>query len=113
MQKLINAVAKDYIESSNGRGELQKYLDLQKSPGWKVHQSILVMLGNLLSSEVLTKQFQKLDSNEKLVRLEAYSNVAEVISFLLNPMPTLNNIAKIVRHNKQMQATTTGASERS
>lgn len=104
MKKIIASVAKDFLVTDTGRDALKNYADLQRHPGWKVHQAFLAEFGNRISNEVLTGGFQKLDANDRLVRLEAYSMLSEALKFLLQPMPTFNQAAKIIRHNKQMEA---------
>ena len=105
MKKLIQSVVKGFFETDTGRDALVKYSDMTRTPGWQVYQAFLIEFGNRISNEVLTGQFQKLDANDKLVRLEAYSMVSETIKFLLSPMAQFNQAAKIIRHNKEMEAT--------
>jgi len=108
VKKLISSVVRQFLESDTGRDALVKYSDMTRSPGWKVYQAFLIEFGNRISNEVLTGNFQKLEANDKLVRLEAYSMVSETIKFLLSPIGAFNQAAKIIRHNKQMEASLKG-----
>lgn len=105
MNKILTSIAQAFIESEDGREALKHYIDLKQHRGWKTHQAFLLEMGNRLSNEVLTRKFQSMEANNKLVRLEAYSMVSEVIKFLLNPVATLTNINKVKAHNIKMGAT--------
>jgi len=104
LKKLIQSVVKQFLESDNGRDALVKYGDMQRTPGWQTYQAFLLELGNCISNEVLTPSFQKLGTNDKLVKLEAYSMTREAIRFLVNPFYGFNKSAGIIRHNKKMEA---------
>lgn len=83
MKKILRKVVADYVSSTEGREELKKYFDMTTHNGWNAHQSLLAHIGNSLATEVISPEFRKLDPDERLVRLSAYSMVGEVVRFLL------------------------------
>lgn len=103
MQKILARIAETYVQTEDGRNGLVKYFDMKAHPGWKVHQSFLVHMGSLLADEVLTRQFQKLETEERLSKLAAYSMVSEIIKFLIDPTKVLEKMAGIAKHNIQAE----------
>ena len=108
MQKLITKIVEAYVKTEQGRQDLVKYFELKTHPGWKIHQAFLIHLGSHLANESMSREFQKLDANERLQRLGAYSMVNEIIKFLLDPARQLERATGIIKHNLAMGATRKG-----
>jgi hypothetical protein len=68
---------------------------MAQHPGWKVHQEILAHMGNMLAEDVLGRKFRSLEDHQKLVRMEAYSMVSEVLKFLLTLPANVNKAIKL------------------
>lgn len=102
MQTIINQVAKMYADTEEGHEELKHYIDMTKHRGWKVHQSFLINMGSLMADAVLSKKFRKKTEHNKLVDIEAYGKVNEILRFLLNPTLPMQKQARLRKHNQNM-----------
>jgi len=100
MNKIIHRVLSGYLASEEGRNALQQIHILREHPGWSKYQTILVELGNYIANAAISKDFQKLDDKAKLIRLEAYSMMSDFIKFAINPVPNIERIAMIKKHNQ-------------
>jgi hypothetical protein len=104
MQNTINAVASKFLLSEVGKGVVDDFYRMQKDPGWKFMQMFVAELGNHISNETLSRRFQKLDNEEKLIQLAAYSKVSTLLKFFLNPVARFEALAKRKQHSSQMGA---------
>lgn len=76
---------------------------MKTDPGWKFMQMFVAELGNHISNETLSRRFQKLDNEEKLIQLAAYSKISTLLKFFLDPVARFEALAKRLRHEKQLQ----------
>ncbi len=83
-----------------------QYLDLQKHPGWKVHESILISIANTISQSMLSEEYTKLSALEKDAQQRGYFISKEIIDFLLDPLKGAKKHAVLMQHNKKMKETT-------
>ena len=67
-------------------------------------QGMVAELGNHISNEVLSRRFQKLPSDEKLIQLAAYAKVSTLLKFFLNPIARVEALAKRKRYSDSIGA---------
>jgi len=99
MQATINAVATKFLQSDIGREVVNDFYRMKKDPGWKFFHYFVAELGNHISNEVLSRRFQGLDNEEKLIQLAAYSRVNVLLKFFYNPVERFEELAKRKRFN--------------
>jgi hypothetical protein len=102
MQNTINTVAEKFLQSEVGKEVLNDFLRMRKDTGWRFMQTFIVELGNHLANEVLSRRFQTIPDDQKLIRLAAYSDISVLLKFLASPSSTFERMANIREHNKQM-----------
>lgn len=100
MQNTINKVAQEWLSTDTGKEVVDEFYRLKREKGWRFMQGFVIELGNSLSNEVLSRKFQKQDDKTKLVKLEAYSMVSDVLKFFADPTVTFGKIQKMKQHNK-------------
>ena len=103
MQNTINAVAIKFLQSEVGKEVVNDFYRMKQNPGWKFMDLFVAELGNHISNEVLSRRFQKQDSEEKLIQLAAYSRVSTLLKFFLNPVARFEALAKRKRHADNIQ----------
>jgi hypothetical protein len=104
MQTIINQIAKMYSQTEDGQRELKHYINMKQHPGWKAHQSLLINMGSYMAAAVLSKGFRRKTDQHKLIDIEAYGKVNEIIRFLLNPTKPIEAQSKIRKHNLKAEA---------
>ena len=112
MEHFIGLIADKFMSSEQDSQALAHYVDMTKSKGWKVHQDILNLLVGLISEDLLSSKFTKLDAVEKDVKQRAYAEVVTMVRFLLYPLARIQRVGRIQRHNKAMEETLTGSTMR-
>jgi hypothetical protein len=100
MNKIIHRVLAGYLASKEGQEALRHIAIMKDHPGWNKYQTILMEMGNYLANAAISKEFQKLDDKDKLIRLEAYSMMSDFIKFAINPLPNIERIIAIQKHNE-------------
>jgi hypothetical protein len=111
IEKIVREMSKGF-GSEQGRSMYEKYKELRKQEGWKVHQGLIIQVANELSQYLLSKEFTYLDKEEKDARQRAIYISKEIIDFLLDPVAGLDRHNAINIHNKRMEATVKGATRR-
>jgi len=109
ISKILHRMSVELGRTDQGQQEAQKYHLLKDHPGWKVHQSMLIALGNNISLYMLSRDFTALDKEEKDAQQRAFYYTKEIIDFLLNPLEGANKMAAIERHNKKQSGATAGS----
>lgn len=95
MKKICKGIVEMYLGTMEGEERLKHYFDMTTHPGWAVHSELLAHMGNMLATTLLSKKFRDVKPEEKLVRLEAYSMVGEVLRFLLALPAHVNQSIKL------------------
>ena len=111
MKKEFNQVIDLYMKSEDGQREITNLYKLMQYPEWKTFQTILLNLGNRLADTAVSKKFQELPADERLLELAAISKTAELIKCLLNPWARVEQHAKIKAHNRLMSVKPTGTAQ--
>lgn len=111
ISKMLHKLSLELWRTEQGQQELQKYNLLKDHPGWKVHQSMLIALGNNVSLYMLSRDYTALDKEEKDAQQRAFYYTKEIIDFLLNPLEGANKMAAIERHNKKQLGATKGSNQ--
>ena len=83
---LLSRISKYLLLSDEGKQSFNKYDALRTHESWKVHQALLVLIMNEISTYMLSKGFTQLEQSEKDVQQRAFYVVKEVIDFMLNPL---------------------------
>ena len=104
--KILSNVSRGF-GTDEGQQALNKYNELQKYDGWKIHQGLLVQIANELVLTLLTKGFTELSKEDKDVQQRAIFISKEIIDFLLNPETALNKLNAIKLHNQKLEANLT------
>lgn len=105
IKKLLHEISVEFIKTEEGNRMGANYLDLQKHPGWQVHENLLISIANAISYDMLSEKYTKLSPVDKDAQQRGYFIGKEIINFLLNPMKGAQKQAAISQHNKKMEAT--------
>jgi len=110
--KILRQLSIKILQSEENRNAYLKYDAMRKTDGWVVHQGFIIEIANKLSEYMLSKEFTKLDMQEKDAQQRGLYVAKEIIDFLLNPLKGAEKHADIVRHNKKMGATLKGSNRK-
>jgi hypothetical protein len=106
IKALLHKISLEFLQSEEGNRLGVEYLDMQKHPGWKVHESILISVANTISKHMLSEEYTKLQALEKDAQQRGYFISKEIIDFLLDPLKGAKKYAAMAQHNKKMQEAT-------
>ena len=106
IKKTLHELSKSFLATEDNQRAWVKYNDMTQHTGWKVHQALIVSIGNKLCEYMLTPEFTKLDKDEKDAQQRAFFIAKEIIDFLLNPLKGAEKYAAIKRHNKKIEEAT-------
>jgi len=112
---MISRITKElsmFFGTDQGATLHNKYDQMRQSEGWSVHQDLLVEIANGLLKYMVTKEFTKLDKEQKDVEQRAIFECKDLIDFLLDPLKGLKQHNKIAAHNKKMAQTAMGGPNR-
>lgn len=93
------------MNSEEGVQQVSQYQDMKSHPGWAAHQQFLMLVIEKIGNDMLSQKFTNLDPTQKDVQQRVYSQMFEVIKFLIDPLKMAEPSRKITKHNKQMEAT--------
>lgn len=113
MQATINAVATKFLQSELGREVVNDFYKMKQDPGWRFFHAFVAELGNHISNEVLSRRFQGLDNEEKLIQLAAFSKVNTLLKFFHNPVARFEALAKRKQFSDAIGEQTPKATKRS
>lgn len=103
---LLTSISVDLFKTEDRTNNLMKYAKMREQPGWRVHQMLLVAIGNKMSEHMLSKEFSKLSAEDIKTNQRAFYYTKEVIDFLIDPLKVAKRLAKISLHNEKMGTTT-------
>lgn len=112
MQATINAVATKFLQTELGREVVDDFYKMKQDPGWRFFHAFVSELGNHISNEVLSRRFQELPNDEKLIQLAAFSRVNTLLKFFHNPIARFEALAKRKHFNDSIGAPASKASSR-
>jgi hypothetical protein len=103
IRKILHSVATDLWKSENRTSNLTKYAQMQKTPGWEVHQKLLVLIANKMAEYLMSAKYTNLSIEEKDAQQRACHYTKEIIDFLFDPFKGSKNY---IRSQKQGATTT-------
>ena len=107
LDKILRNISLELAGTENGQQSFVKYHDMTKHPGWKVYQSLVIIVANSMAQYLVSKEFSHMASDEKDREQWAIYLSKEVIEFLLDPMKHSKFQRAINVHNQKMEATYT------
>ena len=102
---MLHKISVEFLQTEEGNRLGRQYVEMQGSPGWKVHESILISIANEIALSMLSSEYTKLSPADKDAQQRGYFIAKEIIDFLINPLRGAEKYAAIKRHNKKMEAT--------
>lgn len=109
MNHIISKLATYVANTANDSARAQKYEQMQRTDGWKIHTEYLMYIRGLMAEDLLSDRFTALKPLEKDVSQRAYAVVDQMVLFLVDPMAKARKLNVIANHNRRQEATVTGA----
>jgi hypothetical protein len=109
---IISKIASYVAATADDNARAQKYDQMQKTDGWKIHAEYLMYIRGLMAEDLLSERFTALKPIEKDVSQRAYALVDQMVLFLIDPMAKARKLNVIAKHNLKQEATITGATNR-
>jgi len=104
IKKILGNISREFLKSEEKRQQYTKYHQMTKTPGWDIHSSMLIAIGNQISAHMLSEAYTKLSAEEKDIQQRAFFTTKEIVNFLLNPLKGASTSAGIAQHNLQQEA---------
>ncbi len=105
IKKVLHNISTAFMSSEENVRKAEMYMEMHKSPGWPIHQGLMIQIGNEISLYMLSEKFTKLDKDEKDAQQRAFYIAKEIIDFLVDPLKGARKYAAIKQHNIKMGAT--------
>jgi hypothetical protein len=109
LNHIITKIATYVAQTADDSARAQKYEQMQKTDGWKIHTEYLMYIRGLMAEDLLSDRFTALRPIEKDVSQRAYALVDQMVLFLADPMSKARKLNVIANHNRRQEATLMGA----
>ena len=109
MNHIISKIATYVAQTADDSARAQKYEQMQKTDGWKIHTEYLMYIRGLMAEDLLSDRFTALRPIEKDVSQRAYALVDQMVLFLVDPLAKARKLNVIAKHNFNQEATLRGA----
>ena len=101
MQRIINQIKKNFINTTNGLRMLEHLEEMQKHhPGWKAYVSIIEQFKAGVAAHMLSDEFTRLSAEDKNAHQIAYNIVHKFCEFMLEPVEKTRREKRLHDMNK-------------
>ncbi len=105
IEKFLGKLSREFWATEENQRQYAHYHDMTKMKGWNTHQTLLIKIGNELSTYMFSKEYTELSKEEKDIQQRAFVIVKKAIFFLLEPLKGAERMAVIEQHNQKLEST--------